>query len=270
VNGVCCPGRDDVQFCTYTKGKFNSNSKNPLAKAFADNYGVNIFTSGIKIGEQTAPNGLAPWTAYWTPTTTGRDKLRTYLTANSSGGSSGSLGADTTNATSSPAANQGAQTLALEIAVGLSGTTYMPVPPLLSAGLGDLEICPNGTMPSCSVPTVTVQGLIDISNVFLSGGTVSGWTASGIKGLLDSINNAFDDCTLKDPAWIAAYTGVPSASKPNKLRCKDAAPSGAVFFALSDLAFEARWSVGRWPPRGPSAGTTCRRSRRERRGSQTG
>jgi len=201
------------EFCTYTRGKLNPNSKNPVTTLVANNWGTTLFPSGLTfgVGSATSNNTAGDYAGFYNAD--GWLAIRQIMTATCPGCQVGSLGADAgTNPTTSGASNQVAQTLALMVAIELSNSSL----PGFGDGLGDIVVCPNGTMPACTVQTYTINELITISNTILSGNTTTypTWTGSAIQTLLATINNAFDDCQRKDPAWITSHTNVPPVVAP--------------------------------------------------------
>jgi hypothetical protein len=72
-------------------------------------------------------------------------------------------------------------------------------------GVGGLNICLNGTFTGTCTTFVTVNQLIGLSTRILSGDSTTGYSASFIQDLLNSLNNAFDDCKVVDAAFVEQY-----------------------------------------------------------------
>lgn len=191
IDPSCQP---QLNFCSYTPGKFNANAKNTVAKYLQNNFGT-LFPSGLTIGE--ADGGGSLHNATWTNVT----NLRTFI---GTGGTSGVLTADTSNATSTTTTGGGnlaSQVAALTINIRLSGSGGGQ-----PAGLGNAVICNTGT----SLDGKSVQTILDQANKFLAGdpGYNLGLSAGSLTALVDSLNRSFDDCVKSQ--WATMYLCPPS------------------------------------------------------------
>ena len=206
IPGRCNPCSGDG-FCTFTQGKYNNNAGNAIATVVLPANYATIWSAGLRIGSQTdALQGSAPWTALWTPDALGLATLQQYIGGNTAGSS---LGADLTNPATSADKGLGSQTLALTLSIGLSGAGVVPaVPgPFANTQLGNVVVCPvsGPVVGPCPVPTLTMSQILGIANALLSGGTVSGWDSTSMRGFLgDNINPSFDDCVPS--AWALTHT----------------------------------------------------------------
>jgi hypothetical protein len=191
IDPSCQPPQ--LNFCSYTQGKFNASAKNAVAKYLQANFGT-LFPSGLTIGEVGAnPLHDATWTDV--------NALRTFF---GTGGTPGMLTADTTNATSTSqtgGGNLASQVAALTLNIRLSGTMLGD-----PGGLGNLVLCHTGT----SLDGKSVQTILNQANKFLAGDPTYnlGLSAGSLTALIDNLNRSFDDCT--ESTWAMQFLCPPA------------------------------------------------------------
>lgn len=169
-------GFQDGDYCTYTIGKYNSNSNNQVALYVQANFAT-LFPAGLTIGVDDGAG--AGHHGKWTDVS----KLRAWIAG---GGPSGALTADTLNATTTSGGTLAKQTAGLTLNLALSGSGGGQ-----PAGLGDLVLENVAGQP-------TVAQLLSDANDALGGLGLPGYASSysALNALVDKVNRSFDDCTV--------------------------------------------------------------------------
>jgi len=192
VNGFV-PG----QFCTITQGGWGAppHGNNPGA-LLATNFST-VYPSGfVEVG--------IPGASGFSIKLNGSGAVCNYLPA---GGTPGTLSADIVTSLacstgpSSPSTSSGVfggQVLTLQLNVNFSAGNIFPL------GLGNLSLC-NLTDALSPMNGLTIAQVLDEARKVLGGGTSTyGLSTSQLNGLVDGLNNAFDDCTSVS-AFAAAH-----------------------------------------------------------------
>jgi hypothetical protein len=199
-------------FCTFTKGKINANASNAVAAALSAQWST-LFPSGLTVGVGSATDNAPSWAAYFDNTAAGVANLRLAENLNGGSNSGSSFGADQGLNPSSygHAANLAEQLVALVVSTTMGDAGVLAQAGVYgpgSIGVSGLSVCLVGTYTgtcTVSVPITGAGSLISIANRILSGDTTTGYSAGTIQGVLNSINNAFDDCVVTDSNFVQQY-----------------------------------------------------------------
>lgn len=170
-------------YCTVTQGGYQSNGV--PGQAFDNNF-ITVFTpNGMDIGVYTPSNGpAAPNGARWEATTTGRNKLKTFLAG---GGPSGAITVDVLNGTSVSGGALAKQTATLSLTVAFSNGIIWPF------GFGSL-LYSNPPNSADSLNGFSVSQILYAANQALAGsGLPAGYTFSSLNTLVDNLNKSFDN-----------------------------------------------------------------------------
>jgi hypothetical protein len=158
----------NTPFRTQTQGGWGAKpaGKNPgafLAANFA-----NAFPAGVRVGGQ-------PWTILLSSAA----KVEAFLPQ---GGTPAALKKNHVNPTSTEAGVFAGQVLTLQLSVGFSNAA------ITRYGLGDLKV------KAGKLAGKTVSEVLNIANAILGGGALpASVSISDINGVVDAINNNFDD-----------------------------------------------------------------------------
>jgi regulation of enolase protein 1 (concanavalin A-like superfamily) len=193
-------GANTNVYCSYTQGGWGStpSGENP-GTVLANNFAY-VYPSGfVEVGIPGAGGYSMKFTSV--------AAITAYLPF---GGTPATLNGDYVNPLSTTAGVFGSQVLALQLNVDFSDAGA-------SAGLvgrlGDLVY----TNPSSPFNGLTVRQILALANTALGGGNV-GVSISTLSEMVDSVNNAFVDCTRT--AWASSFllpvsTGSTGGSSPN-------------------------------------------------------
>jgi cysteine-rich repeat protein len=169
-------------FCTFTQGGWGAtcNGHNPACRLDSDFAGA--FPNGLIIGDvtQNPPDGAvaSPWEALWTSAAA----IEAYLPA---GSTSGALGSDSTNATSTGAGVLGGQLVAAKLDVGI-----------LNPSLAQLHYLP-GDCVNSPLEGLTVAQVIALADQAVAGlGLPAGVSFDDLNEALTALNENFDGCTV--------------------------------------------------------------------------
>ncbi len=182
-----CPNPDRPPYCSFSKGGYSGNGR--PGQYLINNF-ASVFFSDLIIGiyDGAGPQGSIRWTA----DPTGIAALRAFLT--SSVTQQDTIPGDFVNPSQNPTSNLSAQTAALALNIGFSGTGFFPT------GFDKLVLVNTGT----SLDGSSILDILGAANLALAGdGLPDGYTFGQLNDLITNLNESFDNCV--ESAWATGH-----------------------------------------------------------------
>lgn len=192
IFGTCAP------FCTYTAAALAGTGAG--GTLFDDNY-VDVFGSGLEIGDYDASNGSTPPNGLrWTSDSIGRSALKTLL--GSAGGPSGSLTGDATN----PASPSGGGALAIQTAALALNVRFNAAGLVGGAQVVFGKLIYLKMVTSDSLSGLSIEEILAAANDALAGnGLPAGYSHDTLAAFIATLNESFANCAMSEPSSHRLY-----------------------------------------------------------------